>query len=174
MVFGPVLDYRAARQRGVSTVQVLSEGNARVSTKLPTHVKVIFWLTNVPYWFLAVELGCGAAPHVGSRSTHALAASMVAVASTAFHGSVLFGPVASPWPRRLLSADILAANSYGVALACCCGLFVALRRFILPLALLAGAASAKRAGHVQSYAWLHGTWHVWSCLAMWQCLYSVS
>ena len=106
-----------------------------------------------------------------ATTVQAFAVVVVASASTAFHGSVLFGPVESAWPRRLLSADILCANSYGVLLALLAGFSIALRAFGLPVLLLAGAARAKRAGRVSTYAWLHGTWHVLSCAAMWRCLY---
>ena len=114
MVFGPILDALAARERGVSVVQVLSEGNRLVAARLSFQAKLVFWLTNVPYWALAVELCTGAPPLVaGPRGAHALAAIIVATASTIFHGSVLFGPVNSAWPPRLLRADIICANGYG-------------------------------------------------------------
>jgi len=171
MVFGPILDMLAARDRGVSAVQVLSEGNLRVS-RLPLATKVAFWLTNLPYYVLAFELSVGAAPRVGGpRTAHALAAVVVASISTAFHGSVLFGPVQSAWPRRLLAADITAANGYGAALAVLRGPSFAIRRFGIPLVFLAGAARTKRSGAVTSYAWLHGAWHILSCYAIWRCLY---
>ena len=172
MVFGPILDAMAAHERGVSVVQVLSEGNRLVSARLSFKAKLVFWLTNVPYWMLAVELCTGAPPIVaGPRYAHALAAIVVATASTIFHGSVLFGPVHSAWPPRLLRADIIAANGYGACLSLLCGVPFALRQFGLPLLLLAGAAKAKRSGHIAAYAWLHGTWHVLSCAAIWRCLY---
>lgn len=172
MVFGPVLDALAARKRGVSPLRVLAEGNRNVALRLSTSNKIIFWLTNVPYWALATELWCGPAPHVaGPRFAHAVSAVLVASVSTAFHGCVLFGPVDSPWPARLLSADILCANGYGVTLACLCGWLTALRYFWLPLIFLAGAARTKRAGRILTYAWMHGLWHVLSAAAMWRCLY---
>ena len=172
MVFGPVLDALTARQRGVSTLRILSEGNRQVTLRLSLTHKVIFWLTNAPYWALAAELWCGDAPHVaGDRAVHACAMCIVAGVSTAFHGSVLFGPADSIWPARLLSADILCANCYGVFLASLCGWLVALRYFPLPLILLAVAAKSKRVGRIGLYAWGHGLWHVLSAAAMWRCLY---
>ena len=176
MVFGPILDSVAARRRGVPMVQVLSEGNRLVALRLPWGAKLAFWLTNLPYWALAAALWSGSvspAPLAGSATAHALSASVVACASTAFHGMVLFGPVDSAWPRRLLSADIFAANLYGLVLSLLCGLYRALRHFGLPLLLLMGAAKAKRAGHITTYACFHGTWHVFSCAAMWRCLQSL-
>ena len=172
MVFGPILDALAARERGVSVVQVLSEGNRLVAARLSFQAKLVFWLTNVPYWALAVELCTGAPPLVaGPRGAHALAAIIVATASTIFHGSVLFGPVNSAWPPRLLRADIICANGYGACLSLLVGLPFALRQFGLPLLFLAGAAKAKRSGYIAIYAWCHGIWHILSCFAIWRCLY---
>ena len=172
MVFGPILDALAARERGVSVVQVLSEGNRLVAARLSFQAKLVFWLTNVPYWALAVELCTGAPPLVaGPRGAHALAAIIVATASTIFHGSVLFGPVNSAWPPRLLRADIICANGYGACLSLLVGLPFALRQFGLPLLFLAGAAKSKRSGYIAIYAWCHGIWHILSCFAIWRCLY---
>ena len=168
MVFGPVLDALAARKRGVSTVQVLSEGNRQVSLQLSEFAKLAFWLTNVPYWALASSLWLQQPRD--SPPAHAIALTTISLVSTAFHGSVLFGPLDSHWPRRLLTADILAANAYGMFLATLVGFSLALRYFGLPLVLLAGAARAKRRGSIATYAWCHGVWHVLSCAAMWRCL----
>ena len=174
MVFGPILDALNAQKRNVSAVQVISEGNRLVSTRLPLPAKVAFWLTNIPYWALATELCAGASPQVaGPRAAHALAVAIVAGVSTAFHGSVLFGSVTSRWPVRLLKADITCANSYGLVLAFLCGWSFALQNFGFPLLLLFGAARSKRTGQIAQYAWLHGAWHILSCAAMWRCLYAM-
>lgn len=172
MVLGTLLDASTARQRNVSVLQVVSEGNRLIATQIPLPWKVAFWLTNLPYFALAAELAFGAPPRVSPQGAHALAVSVVACVSTLFHGSVLFGALDSPWPARLLSADITCANGYGVALACQCGWSMALWQFSLPLLLLAAAARSKRSGRVGTYAWCHGTWHVASCHAMWRCLYT--
>ena len=102
---------------------------------------------------------------------HAVASFLIALVSTTFHGWVMYGPVErSPWPRRLLTADILAANSYGAYLSFSSGVLTALRNFGPALLLLAGAARAKRRGYILSYAWMHGTWHVLSAVGMRNCL----
>ena len=176
MVFGPVLDALAARKRGVSPVQVLSEGNRLVALRLPFLAKVVFWLTNMPYWWLSVELALGSrklSTAVGSRAYHTAAMCIIAAASTAFHGSVLFGAVGSPWPARLLGADILCANAYGALLAVLCGVPVALRNFGPGILLLFVAARSKRAGRIKFYAAAHGSWHVLSCIAIGRCLHDV-
>ena len=97
----------------------------------------------------------------------------VALASTAFHGVVLFGPPDSPWQRRLMAVDLLFANGYGVVLACMIGVGRVAWLFALPVVLLVAAAKLKRAGRIVSYAMFHGTWHLLSCAAMSQSIFYV-
>ena len=172
MVFGPLLDAMAARREGSSTIHVLTRGNQLVASRLPWKSKVVFWLSNAPYHMLAWQLIFGAAPKnvPGAQWMHALAAAVVALASTCFHGAVLFSG-SSKWPQRLLAFDLLAANGYGAVLAMLLGLWRVLAAFAPPLVLLMSSAYLKRKGHILSYAALHGTWHVLSAAAMWRCLY---
>ena len=164
MVFGPLLDALVAGREGTSTMHVLSRGNQLVSTQLSLRVKLAFWLTNVPYYLLAVRVATASSPLPvsGSQHAHALAIAVVAVVSTAFHGAVLFLGSGSRWPKRLLSADLIAANGYGAVLAWLCGVERVLSAFALPLLLLLTSATLKRTGRVVSYAALHGAWHVLS------------
>ena len=83
MVFGPILDAIAANKRGdVNVVQVISEGNRLVATRIPLSGKIVFWLTNVPYWLLSAELLLSAEPptvaagYPRSATNPGLAASM--------------------------------------------------------------------------------------------------
>lgn len=171
---GPILDLlQARREPNGSAVVVFSRGNRLVTTLVPWHLKLVFWLTNVGYWVLATQLLIGGEvlQVAGARWQHALAALVVASASTAFHGAVLFGGVDSQWPPRLIAADLVAANGYGVALAALCGVSRVLRVFAMPICALFAAARLKRRGAVLSYAALHGLWHVLSALAMWHCLF---
>ena len=173
MVFGPVLDAIAARREGKSSLAVVSRGHHLVNTQLPWKLKLCFWLTNLPYHALAFCVAFGPAPKLaGPRWAHIVATSIVAATSTAFHGAVLFGDSNSRWPNRLLSADLLTANGYGVVLAALCGVQRVVTIFGLPLLLLFSAARRKRAGDVVSYAYLHGIWHVLSAAAIWRCAYS--
>lgn len=174
MVFGPYEDARRAAREGRSVVSVISETNRLVNTLLPMHVKVSFWLTNVPYFALAYRCACVPPPHVNAPLMHSLALSIVALVSSAFHGSVLFGSSDSSWPTRLLPADLLAANTYGLALASSVGLSRVLSLFALPLLLLFAAAKLKRRGHLVAYAVGHGAWHVMSAAAMHHCLFSAA
>ena len=69
--------------------------------------RAFFWLTNVPYWLLAVRLLTLPAPLAGSwNELHAIAALVVAAASTAFHGFVLFGGGASA------GASVVSARTF--------------------------------------------------------------
>lgn len=177
MVFGPLLDAMVANREGTSPMHVLSRGNLLVSTQLSLRVKVAFWLTNVPYYLLAVRVATTSSSETGlpgvpgSQHAHALAIAVVAIVSTAFHGSVLFLASSSRWPKRLLSADLIAANGYGAILAWLCGVERVLAAFALPLLLLLASATLKRTGRVLSYAAFHGAWHVLSAGAMARCLY---
>lgn len=77
MVFGPLLDSYTARKEGVTTVHVLSRGNRIVAAQLPVPIKLAFWLTNLPYWFIAITLAADPPELVPDRglcsSTNALA-----------------------------------------------------------------------------------------------------
>ena len=128
MVVGPVMDLLAARRAGASVTCVLAHNNRLVSTRLDMRTRVAFWLTNVPYWMLAAHLLEVPTPlasgHVGLGQAHALAAACVALASTSFHGSVLFGSGKRAYgaielSTVLLVADVLAANGYALTLAWC-------------------------------------------------------
>ena len=129
------------------------------------------------YWALAARLATRPSPLAGPpwSPLHALAALLVAAASSAFHGCVLFGGGAASYERvtaRLLVLDIVAANGYGVALACYAGLADAAAVFAVPLALLTWSAVAKRSGQPVTYAVGHGAWHLLSAAALWRLHYS--
>ena len=99
----------------------------------------------------------------------------MAAASSAFHGCVLFCGSSASYERltaRLLVLDIVAANGYGVALACYAGLAHAASVFVVPLALLTWSAVAKRSGQPVTYAVGHGAWHLLSAAALWRLHYS--
>lgn len=180
MVIGPVLDALAARKTGTSAVHVLNKNNRLLIASLSLQARAFFWLTNVPYWLLAVRLLTLPAPLAGSwNELHAIAALVVAAASTAFHGFVLFGGGASAGAStayervtaRLLVLDIVAANGYGIALSCYAGLAHAVTVFALPLLLLSASAVVKRRGQPRGYAVLHGAWHLLSAAGLWHLLY---
>lgn len=171
MVVGPILDALAARNEGTSTLRVLSRGNKLVAT-LPLSVRLAFWLSNVPYWLLAAWLLYGP-PGLQAPVAHGAAATGVAIASTSFHGAVLFGgPAARSWlVPRLLLLDMVAANGYGLFLAVLRGLRPVATAFVLPVCTLALSAIAKRTWEAPYlYASLHGAWHVASAAALWHCL----
>jgi hypothetical protein len=179
MVFGPVQDALRAKREGRNVLQIMSESNKLVNARLPLWTKVTFWLTNAPYFLLSARLLHEPRPHhsVGEPALHAVALAVVAMVSTAFHGSMLFGSasylVGSRWPPRLLAADLLAANSYGALLATRVGFWRVVRLFSIPLILLLASARLKRRGFVVAYAAGHGAWHLLSAAAMWRCLYFV-
>lgn len=168
MVFGPVLDAMAARREGTTAVHVLARGNRLVAV-LPLRVRVAFWLSNLPYWALLAALVQH--PLEVGAVTHAVAAAVVASASTAYHGVVLFGgePLRSWLAPKLLLLDIMAANSYGLALALHRGMRV-VPPFVLPLCALALSARFKRSDRPRLYAAFHGAWHVASAWALFHCL----
>ena len=180
---GPILDAIAARKRGTSTLAVLSANNRLMVKGLPVRVRIAFWLTNAPYWYLAATLACTPPPLAASSAACAwalfVAAALVAVVSTAFHGAVLFGPALGlglgPAYERVTSAllmgDILLANAYGVALAAMAGVRRAAGVFAAPVALLMVSAVLKRRGRPKGYAALHGAWHVLSAAGMWLLLH---
>ena len=176
MVVGPVLDAVAARKAGTSAFQILNKNNRLLVSGLSFRTRVLFWLTNLPYWALAARLATLPSPLAGLSLSplHALAALLVAAASTAFHGCVLFGGGSVSYERltsRLLVLDIIAANGYGVALASY-GLADAAVVFAVPLALLTWSAVAKRTGQPVTYAVGHGAWHLLSAAALWRLHYS--
>ena len=184
MVFGPAMDIATARKEGTTPLQVLMRGNRLISSQLSLRVKLLFWLTNGPYWMLAIALVVAAPLELPSRCgpswLHALAVFAVALASSAFHGTVLFGGRSSIGTGRysveqfaalLLAVDMTAANCYGLALALMFGLVRSLLLFAFPIALLMCSAYTKRKGRPVLYAFLHGTWHVLSAAAMWRILY---
>ena len=177
MVVGPLMDALAARKSGTSAIQILSKNNRLLISGLSFRTRALFWLTNLPYWALAARLATLPSPLAGPpwSSLHALAALLVAAASSAFHGCVLFGGGSASYERvtaRLLVLDIIAANSYGVAFACYAGLADAVVVFAVPLALLTWSAVAKRSGQPVAYAVGHGAWHLLSAAALWRLHYS--
>ena len=177
MVVGPILDALAARKAGTSAVHVLNKGNRLLIAQLSLRVRLIFWLTNVPYFGLAARLAASPAPLAGSwNALHALAVLVVALVSTAFHGAVLFGGGASSASyqhvtSRLLLLDLIAANGYGIALSCYAGLAHAAVVFTLPVAMLTVGAVMKRRGQPLTYAWMHGLWHLSSAACLGHILY---
>lgn len=177
MVVGPILDALTARRDGTSAVHVLNKTNRLLIAQLSLRVRLLFWLTNVPYWGLAARLAAAPAPLAGSwNALHALAVLAVAIVSTAYHGTVLFGGGASSasYQRvtsRLLALDLIAANGYGVALSCYAGLVNAAAVFALPLSMLTVGAVVKRRGQPLTYAWMHGLWHLTSAACMGHILY---
>ena len=119
MVVGPVMDVLKAQREGKDVLHVIMEGNRLLSTHLSTTAKLMFWLTNVPYYVLAAKIGSSAPSSIvpaGSPSMHAAAVLGIAIVSTAYHGIQVFDPQ-NPWSPRLLTADICAANGYGILLA---------------------------------------------------------
>ena len=184
MAVGPLMDALAARKRGVSTLAVLSANNRLMVKGLSFRVRAAFWLTNAPYWWLAASLARAPPPPLAAGSTACawalfVAAALVAVCSSAFHGAVLFGPtlglgLGSSYERvtsTLLVGDMLFANAYGVALAAIAGVRRAAGVFAAPVALLSVSAVLKRRGRPVGYAALHGAWHVLSAAGMWLLLY---
>jgi hypothetical protein len=167
MVVGPILDAMAARRTGSSAVAVVSKNHRLLVAGLSLSERVAFWSTNMPYWALAAYLADE------GLVLHAVSAGIVAAASTAFHGVVMFG-AGSPWydraTQRLIVLDILAANAYGGVLATGAGLAASLRVFGPAVLLLTLSAVLKRRGSPRGYIWLHGTWHVLSAYGMWRVL----
>ena len=158
-----MLDATKARREGKSMTHVWAQGQQLINARLPFHAKLAFWLTNVPYYAVAARLISGPLPLVaGSPSTHGLCLVLIALASTGFHGTALFGSPTSSLPSRLLVCDLLFANGYAIYLGTCVGIGRMLRVFGVPVVFLAASASLKRRGSVTGYAWGHGIWHVLS------------
>eukprot|EP00965_Chrysotila_dentata_P250950 6209741-Pleurochrysis_carterae.AAC.2 len=124
MAVGPVMDAFIARKQGVSPLRILNQNNKLLVSSLPFRTRCLFWLTNMPYWLLAVQLFLEPTPIAGTQLTnatfHALAATAIAAVSSSFHGTVLFGRrLGSGYERAtiaLLLGDIVVANSYGIRL----------------------------------------------------------
>ena len=200
MVVGPILDALAARKAGTSAVQVRArtpstrvcqahssvvcpaaaqvqnKNNRLLIASLPMRTRVLFWLTNLPYWALAAQLATVPSPLVAPawRPLQAVAALLIAAVSTAFHGVVLFGGGSASYERltrQLLILDISIANGYGAGLACCAGLAEAAKVFAVPVLLLTWSAVAKRVGQPKVYAFGHGAWHLLSAFGLWWLLY---
>ena len=145
MVFGPILDGLRAKREGKSLVHVWNQGQQFVNAGLPLSAKLMFWATNAPYFFLAAQLWIGAQPLApGAQGMHAVALTVMAVVSTAFHGAAMFGSSNSPWPSRLLIADLTCANGYGLLLAGLLGFWRVLMIFAPAVLCLAAAAQLKR------------------------------
>jgi len=164
MVVGPVLDALAARRDGTSAIGVFTKNNRLLVAGLSLHHRVLFWLTNLPYWALAAWLADS------GRFGHASAAACVAAASSAFHGAQMFGGSSEANGRRtsrLIALDLVCANGYGLALANSAGLGLALRIFAAPVALLTASAVLKRRNAPRGYALCHGAWHLASAAGMW-------
>jgi hypothetical protein len=167
MVVGPILDAITARRMGSSAVAVVSKNNRLLVAGLSLTERLAFWSTNMPYWALSVCLADE------GLLLHAVCAGVVAAASKAFHGVVMFG-AGSPWydrlTQRLITLDIVVANLYGGVLAAGAGLVASLRIFGPAVLLLTLSAALKRLGSPRGYVWLHGIWHVLSAYGMWQML----
>ena len=174
MVFGPILDARQAQREGKSLVSVWNRGQQLINAGLPMSAKLGFWSTNLPYYLLAARLWVGGEEVVapGAQWAHALVVTVVAVVSTAFHGAALFGSGSSPWPARLLLADLTCANGYGIVLACNLGFFHVLRIFMPGVICLATGAYLKRRGSPFGYVLGHGIWHLLSTAVMYHCLFN--
>ena len=174
MVFGPLMDALKAQREGKDVVHVILEGNRLVSTRLSHTAKLIFWLTNVPYFLLSAELATiDSSALVASAAVpklHALAILGVAVVSTAYHGAQVYGDAHNPWSARLLAVDIFAANGYAMVLAYFVGILRMLQLFLIPLLFLATGARLKRRAMPYGFAWGHGIWHVLTAAAMRQAL----
>ena len=174
------MDIARARKEGVSPLEVLVRGNRFVSSQLPLRVKLVFWLTNGPYWALAMALAVEppALPaSCGPSWLHAMALLLIAIASSVFHGAVLSntalggGRALERLTPVLLGADMIAANAYGFSLAFLFGIMRSVSLFSVPILLLMSSAYTKRSGRPVLYAALHGTWHLLSAAAMWRVLY---
>ena len=97
----------------------------------------------------------------------------VAAASTAFHGAQVFGDPGAQQTLvpRLLKLDLIAANGYGLVLACTRHLLLVVLAFALPLVFLFASAVLKRTGRPMAFAAGHGLWHCGSAAALGYCLY---
>ena len=176
MVIGPIMDAIAARKAGTSTVLVRNKGNRLLIQSLSVRTRLLFWLTNLPYWALPARLATAPSTLVGPAWSplHTCCALLIAIVSSAFHGVVLFGGGSSSYERltkRLLVLDIAVANGYGAGLACYAGLADAAAVFAIPLLLLTWSAVAKRIGQPLTYAVGHGAWHLLSAAGLWWLLY---
>jgi hypothetical protein len=161
MVVGPLLDLLHARKEQVSPTVILGRGNLLVTT-LPFGVRVAFWLTNLPYYLLAVRLA-----DEGVSTKHCIAVAVIAVVSTCFHGAVLFGAsLPAGTVPRLMILDVVAANGYGLSLMALHGVGRIARLFALPVCFLSVSAVLKRRQQPHAYAALHGAWHLLSAAAI--------
>ena len=169
MVVGPLMDAFTARRHGSSMLHEINRGNRLLIQKLPLRTRLLFWLTNLPYVALALALA-----HVPSALTGSIAAASpawaVAMASSVFHGHVLFSGSGSrdnsSLTALLLAGDMLAANAYGLCVALSAGFPKAARAFGGPLLLLTASAVMKRRGRPGTYCALHGSWYVASAAAL--------
>ena len=90
----------------------------RQSTPL-IHNGLLFWLTNMPYYLLSAHLMTSkpeAIVAAGPPLIRTATVLVIAMVSTAYHGMQVFGEAYNVWEPRLLFADLLAANGYGVVL----------------------------------------------------------
>ena len=146
---------------------VVNKNNRLLVAGLSLSERLAFWLTNLPYWALSADLA------ERGLLAHACCAAIVAFASTAFHGVVMFGSGTSWYDvltQRLIVLDIFAANTYGSVLAFGAGFAASLQVFGPALLLLMGSAVLKRRGSPRGYVWLHGMWHILSAYGMWRVL----
>lgn len=176
---GPVMDMYDARRRGVSATRVMSRGFVEVA-RMPLRVRLAFFVTNAPLFVASAWLLWS--PHVGCSSTARLAlcvsTTAVALASTLFHGCVLFGmslQLVAPdgfeqTAVRFLQLDVLSAYVCGLTLCASCGAARTAAYIGIPAALLSLSNHAKWRGHSTLYALLHGSWHVLAAVAI--CLIS--
>ena len=162
---GQLLDAMTARAEKTSAAVILSRGN-RIVAALPLGVRITFWLTNLPYFALTARLFADA----DVASAHAIAVGVVALASTCFHGAILFGAALPPaLAPRLMALDLVAANGYGIVLMALRGLRRVLALFAVPVCVLVSSAVLKRRQRPMAYAALHGLWHVLSAAASKRC-----
>ena len=168
------MDARNAQREGKDLVHVILEGNRFVSRRLSSTTKLLFWLTNMPYYLLSAHLmTCKpeAIVAAGPPLIHATTVLVIAMVSTAYHGMQVFGEAYNVWEPRLLFADLLAANGYGVVLIILVGVGRVLKFFAIPLLFLFAGARLKRQASPHGFVVGHGVWHILSAAAMWSCLF---
>ena len=178
---GPIIDIIDSKKNGLEVKHVMSKGFIEVSN-ISIYVKLIFFFTNLPFYLLASEILFNPMPN-WTFLKHVLLASgsiFISIASTLFHGSVLFGiqlnlisfQYFKTTTVKLLYCDIFASYLYSIIIIIYFGILKSLY-YLLPAFFIFSIGNwAKFNGFTYIYSLLHGLWHIYVSIALWYIIYN--
>eukprot|EP00466_Bigelowiella_natans_P011182 jgi/Bigna1/87236/estExt_fgenesh1_pg.C_180045 len=123
---------------------------------LPLFWRIIFILTNVPYWFVGLEAAYHVATHENQTTIDTRGDDLV----------ISFAIIDLISVNHLKRCDVSGAFIFGAYLFLCAETRKVVGIFIIPLGLLVASISCKKMKMFRSYAAFHGAWHILGAWAL--------